>query len=160
MKVLTFLRYLQGVSSCLIEGQFYVLRNIQNKLRRGWHFSKDHSKPNQPASGSKMVKNQICGATALKSQERLKQLLPNGSTVVSKALYLNLNFSFLNQILLLLISSNYPITLTSLDGPCSRPYTSRKFIRYSQESNPGPLGWQSNVLTTILNRWSSHTSTA
>ena len=49
------------------------------------------------------------GATAPKSQDRLKRLLPDGSTgglVVSKALSLNLNFSFLNQISLFLISNS------------------------------------------------------
>ena len=44
-------------------------------------------------------------------------------------LSLNLNFSFLNRILLLLISSSYPIVLTRLGGPHSRPYTSRKISR-------------------------------
>ena len=29
-----------------------------------------------------------------------------------------------------------------------------KFLGYSRESNPGLLGWQSDVLTTIPNRWS------
>ena len=60
---------------------------------------------------------------ALKSQDRLKRLLPDDSTgglVVSKALSLNLNFSFLNWILLLLISSSYPICLTRLGGPSFR----------------------------------------
>ena len=46
--------------------------------------------------------------------------------VVSKALSLNLNFSFLNRITLLLISSSYPIGLTRLGAPRSRPYTSKK----------------------------------
>ena len=27
-----------------------------------------------------------------------------------------------------------------------------KFLGYSRESNPGPLGWQSDVLTTVSNR--------
>ena len=29
-----------------------------------------------------------------------------------------------------------------------------KFLWYSWESNPGPIGWQSDVLTSIPNRWS------
>ena len=29
-----------------------------------------------------------------------------------------------------------------------------KFLGYGRESNPGPLGWQSDMLTTIPNRWS------
>ena len=40
-------------------------------------------------------------------------------------------------------SSSYPIVLTRQGGPRSRPYTSRKFLGFSRESNPGPLGWQS-----------------
>ena len=54
------------------------------------------------------------------------RLAVQGDLVVSKALSLNLNFSFLNCISLLLISSGYPIGLTRLGGPSSRPYTSRK----------------------------------
>ena len=29
-----------------------------------------------------------------------------------------------------------------------------KFLGYRQESNPGPFGWQSDMLTTIPSRWS------
>ena len=74
----------------------------------------------------------VGGTTALKSQDQLKWLLPDGNTgglVVSKVLSLNLNFSFLNWISLLLISSSYPIVLTRLGGPRSRPYTSKKISR-------------------------------
>ena len=49
--------------------------------------------------------------------------------VVSEALSLNLNSSFLNRISLLLISSSYPIVLTRLDEFSSRPYISRKISR-------------------------------
>ena len=38
--------------------------------------------------------------------------------------------------------------------PVPDPIVLAKFLGYSQESNPGPLGWQSDVLTTIPNRWS------
>ena len=72
--------------------------------------------------------------------------------VVSKALSLNLNFTFLNRILLLLISSSYPIGLTRLGGPVSDPILPEQFLGYSRESNPGRLGWQSDVVTTIPNR--------
>ena len=34
------------------------------------------------------------------------------------------------------------------------PILLEKFLGFSRESNPGPLGWQSDVLTTIPNRWS------
>ena len=73
--------------------------------------------------------------------------------MVSKALYLNLTFGFLNRISLLILST-YPIVLTMLRGPRSRSYTSRKISRvaYSRESNPGSLGWLSDMLTTIPNR--------
>ena len=38
--------------------------------------------------------------------------------------------------------------------PVPDPILPQKFLGYSWESNPGPLGWQSDVLTTIPNRWS------
>ena len=97
------------------------------------------------------------------SQDRLKQLLSDGSTggsLVSKLLSLNFNFSFLNRISLLLISSSYPIVLTRLGGPRSRPILPEMLQYYSLESKPGPLGRQSDVLTTIPNRWSSLQSPA
>ena len=84
--------------------------------------------------------NVFCGATALKSQDQLKWLLPDGSTgdlAVSKALSLNLNFSFLNRILLHLISSSYPIDLTRLGEPHSGTYTSRKISRLLPGIEPG-----------------------
>ena len=49
-----------------------------------------------------------------------------GALWLAKRLSLNLNFSFLNRISLLLMPSSYPIVLTRLGGPRSRPYTSRK----------------------------------
>ena len=73
---------------------------------------------------------------------------------LAKRLSLNLNFSFLNRISLLLISNSYPIVLTRLGGPVPDPILPEKFLGYSQESNPEPLGWQSGMLTTIPNRWS------
>ena len=51
-----------------------------------------------------------------------------------------------------LASRPCPIVLTRLGGSCFKPYTSRKCIGYSRESNPGLLGWQSDVLTTIPKR--------
>ena len=69
------------------------------------------------------------------------QTAVQGALWLAKRFSLNLNFSFLNRISLLLISSSYPIVLTRLGGPRSRPYTSRKFLGYSRETNPGPLGW-------------------
>ena len=52
--------------------------------------------------------------------------------VVNKALSLNFNFSFLNQISLLLISSSSPIVLTR---PVPNPILPEKLLGYSQESN-------------------------
>ena len=80
--------------------------------------------------------NKICGARAPKSQGGLKRLLPDDSTGAlwlekRVSLKLNLNFSFINRISLLLISSSYPIILTGLDGPRFRPYTSRSISRIS-----------------------------
>ena len=91
------------------------------------------------------------------TQDRLKWLLLDGSTeglVVSKSLYLNLNFSCINRISLLLISNSYTIVLTRMGGPRSRPYTvlPGKILGYSRQSNPGPLEWQSDVLTPTPNR--------
>ena len=80
--------------------------------------------------------------TAPKNQDQLKRLLPDGSTgslVVNKAVSLNLNFSFLNRISLLLTSSSYPIVLTSLGKLRSRPHIIIKISSvYSRESNPEP----------------------
>ena len=65
-----------------------------------------------------------------------------GALWLAKRLSLNLIFSFLIRISLLLLSSSDPIGLTRLGRLRSRPYwpSSRKFLGYSRESNPGPLG--------------------
>ena len=75
---------------------------------------------------------------------------------LAKRLSLNLNFNVLNRISLLLISSSYPIVLARLVGPRSRPYRllQEKCLGYNRESKTGPFGWQSDLLTTIPNRWS------
>ena len=39
--------------------------------------------------------------------------------------------------------------------PVPDPIILEKFLGYSRESNPGPLGWQSDVPSTIPNRWST-----
>ena len=82
-----------------------------------------------------------------------------GALWLAKRLSFNLNFSFLNRISVLLRSSSYPIVLIRLGGPHSRRYTSRKNQGYSRESNPGPLGWQSDVLITMPNMRSQLKST-
>ena len=63
--------------------------------------------------------------------------------------FLNLNFSILDRFSLLLISSSYSIILTKLSRP--RPRYGLKFLT-CRKSNPGPLGWQSDMLTTIPTR--------
>ena len=53
---------------------------------------------------------------------------------------------------------SYQVTakLSSQDwvDPVTDPILPEKFLGYSRESNPGSLGWQSDVLTTVPNRWS------
>ena len=122
---------------------------------RRWKDAEEH------ADGAKWkmwaLWNEICGTTAPKNQDRLNWLLSDGSwggLVISKALIPNLNFNFLNRILLLLISSSYPIVFTRLRGPVPDPILPEKFLGYSREWNQRPLGQQSDVLTTIPNRWS------
>ena len=98
----------------------------------------------------------IRGTTASKSQDRLKRLLPDCS-----------NRGLCGQ------QSAYPLTLISVFitgfryfsyqvatqlssrgwvDPVPDPIRPETFLGYSRESNPGPLGWQSDVLTTIPNR--------
>ena len=70
-----------------------------------------------------------------------------GALWLAKRLSLNLNFSFIYRISLRLNQA-----LRGWVDPVPDPILPEKFLEYSQESNPGPLGWQSDVLTTILNR--------
>ena len=77
----------------------------------------------------------------------MKQLLLDGSAgdlVVIKELSLNLDFIFLNRISQLLISCNYPIVLTRLDGPRFRSYIPRKKIR----AYPGTEPWISGIVVS------------
>ena len=81
------------------------------------------------------------------------QMSVQGALWLAKHLSLNLNFSFLNRISLFLISSSYPIVLTRLGVPRSRPlYFQKKFLGYDWELSAGPLRWQSDMLTTIPKR--------
>ena len=78
-----------------------------------------------------------------------------GALWLAKCLSLNLNFSFHNRI------RYFPYqvaTQMSSRGWVDRipdPINPEKFLGYSRELNPGPLGWQSDVLITIPNRWSN-----
>ena len=67
---------------------------------------------------------------ALESQDRLNWLLSCDSTGAKwlvQCYSLNLNFSFLNRISLLLISSSYSFDLMRLSGPHARPKVGIKF---------------------------------
>ena len=74
---------------------------------------------------------------------------------LAKRISLNLNFSFLNRISLLPISYRYISSQLFSQGWVDLvrdPILPEKFLGHSQESNPGPFGWQSDVLTTIPHR--------
>ena len=77
-----------------------------------------------------------------------------GALWLAKRLSLNLNFSFLNRISLLPIQVATQLSSRGWVDPVPDPILPEKFLGYSRESNPGPLGWQPDVLTTIPNRWS------
>ena len=74
--------------------------------------------------------------------------------MVSKALIPQPNFSFLNRIRYFSYQVATQLSSRGWVDPVPDPILPEKFIGYSQESNPGPLGWQSDVVTTIPNRWS------
>ena len=99
-------------------------------------------------------KIKIRGATAPKSQDRLKWLTVQGALWLAKRLSLNLNFSFLNRIRYFSYQVATQLSSRGWVDPVPDPILPEKFLGYSRESNPGPLGWQSDVLTTIPNRWS------
>ena len=81
-----------------------------------------------------------------------------GAIWLAKRLSLNLNFSFLNRISLLLIQVATQLTSRGWVDPVPDPILPEKFLGYSRESNPGPFGWQSDVLTTIPNTHTTHNS--
>ena len=85
------------------------------------------------------------------------QMAVQGVLWLAKRLSLNLNFSFLNWISLLFIQVATQFSSRGWVDPVPDPVLPEKFLGYSRESNPGPLGWQSDVLTTIPNRRSSQT---
>ena len=70
---------------------------------------------------------------------------------LAKRLSLNLNSSFLNRISLLLIQIATQLSSRGWVDPVPDPILPEKFLGYSRESNPEPLGWQSDVPTTIPN---------
>ena len=80
------------------------------------------------------------------------QMAVHGTSWLAKRLSLNLNFGFLKQISLLLNEGATQLSLWGWVHPFPDPTLPEKFLGYSRESNPGPLGWQSDVLTTIPSR--------
>ena len=80
------------------------------------------------------------------------QMTAQGSLWLAKHFSLNLYFSFLNWISLLLIQVATQLSLRGWVNPVPDPTLPEKFLGYSRESNLGPFGWQSDVLTTIPNR--------
>ena len=82
------------------------------------------------------------------------QMTAQGALWLAKRLSLNLNFSFLNRIRYFSYQVATQLSPRDWVDPVPDPILPEKFLGYSRESNPGPLGWQSEVLTTIPNRWS------
>ena len=80
------------------------------------------------------------------------QMAVQGALWLAKRLSLNLNFSFLNRISLLLNQVATQLFSRGWVDPIPDPILPEKFLGYSRESNLGPLGWPSDVLTTIPNR--------
>ena len=84
------------------------------------------------------------------------QMAVQGALWLAKRLSLNFNFSSLNRIRYFSYQVDTQLSSRGWVDPVPDPILPEKFLRYSRESNPGPLGWQSDVLTTIPNRRSKH----
>ena len=80
------------------------------------------------------------------------QVAVQGTLWLAKHLSLNFNFNFLNRISLPLIQVATQLSSWGWVDLVPDPILPEKFLWYSRESNPGPRGWQSDVLTTIPNR--------
>ena len=65
-----------------------------------------------------------------------------GTLWLAKCLFLNLNFSFINWISLLLVQVATQLSTQGWVDPVPDPILAEKILGYSRESNPGPLGWQ------------------
>ena len=98
----------------------------------------------------------LLGTASLKSQEWLKWCC-QGALWLAKRLSLNLNFSFLNRIRYFSYQVATQLSSWGWVHPIPYPIRPEKFVGYSRESNPGPLGWQSDMLTTVPNRRSNLT---
>ena len=90
------------------------------------------------------------GTTAPKNQDRLKRLLPDGST---GALWLTERYpstlisDFLTEFHYFSYQVATQLASRGWVDPVPDPILLEKFLGYSRESNPGPLGWQSDLLT-------------
>ena len=69
-----------------------------------------------------------------------------GALWLAKRLSLNLNFSFLNRISVLLIQIATQLSSRGWVDPVPDPTLPEKFQGYSRESNPGSLGYTSYLL--------------
>ena len=93
------------------------------------------------------------GTTAPKSQDRLKRLLPDdsaGALWFSKHYSLTLISVFLTGFRYLSYQVATQLSSGGWVDTVPDPILPEKFLWYSRESNPGPLGWQSDVLTTTM----------
>ena len=72
-----------------------------------------------------------------------------GALRLGKRLSLNVNFSFLNWTRYFSYQVATQLSLRGRVDPVPDLILPEKFLGYSRESNPGPLGWQSDVITTI-----------
>ena len=68
------------------------------------------------------------------------QMTLQGALWLAMRLSLNLNFSFLNRIRYFLYQVATQLSSRSWVDPVSDPIPPEKFLGYSRESNPGPLG--------------------
>ena len=67
------------------------------------------------------------------------QMAVQGASWLAKRLSLNLNFSFLNRISLLLNQVATQLSSRGWVDPVPDPILPKTFLEYSRESNPGPL---------------------
>ena len=79
-------------------------------------------------------------------------LLPDGGLVVSKAHPSTLILFFLTKFRYFSRQVATQLSSRGCVDPVPDPILPEKFLGYSRGLNVGPLGWQSDVLTTIPNR--------
>ena len=77
------------------------------------------------------------------------QMTIQGALWLAKRLSLNLNFSFLNRIRYFSYQVATQLSSRGWVDPVPDLILPEKFLGYSRESNPGPLGWQSDIYIYI-----------